>query len=1408
MSEPSGVEHGPHSPESREHARPQRWAAVSIPREDMRQLRDAGVTTVDAQFLAQDANIPQGGEQGLKGGGDAVLYVPELGLYAVFDGVSTQTDTDVGIHIAQEILIREIRTLPSHETDADVIRVAVERAVELAEQALQTEQRRRTSAQESPLGRSTIALTLIRAEHIFYIGKGDSPIRLFQPHAPEGERLKRLTTHNDLTQKLFSGNPGVVQWIHDVFDAIAGINDIPAGVQLPKPNVELVREAWETSKRVGQKRSAPLIENILRIVEASGNLLTPEQSTEVVWNLARVRAIIYGGLGSGKTEVQMQPFGPDDVAILESDAFGALTTAENEELLETCDDPQEFATASVGKVLEKLTTNNWRASGDDTTREIIKGRTATDALLDYSTQIRNIIAAINLSPLRLDVRPYLKTIETYQQTRPYEAVRVACELLHEVQTVQRELESPASAPPPPPGDGSREQSPQEAYRRVVETMAHEGWQGVGRSLAEQPRLLPTDGFGVIARVDNPVDPADHLYFFRRANTLTALPTELPEHVVGSLSGHIVHERIFTDANARENHQTESIPLVLKDGAWHVDHRSEIFRTYLPVFHANNWFHIDSVALGQWLKFAEITGYEGEFITAQMLRLEDGPPYYFGKLTDNEPAEIIDIPGQPANKTNTAHFAIVSEVIRDDRGNERPRNSLYRAEQVNGEVQVQGTKGREYQEVLQPFFRRGWRIVSPEIVRGWETSLVTESYFDAAHLTIAQVTVPGRGDYYFAANAPTINPTPPQLPEGATVDMRFYRRSRYVSPDSELIGRLKPVQFRDEQPEPTDYRSIMEHASKKPEDQFELDVESILNDHQCAWIRCPETLVRTWETVLTTSFNYDHLRRLGVPLQNLAILSVTNPLDLDHPLLFISFRPDREDMGFVPQLEMRATIYRVGQNKEGFVTLVPEDTFVSQAQTEDNDHTIENLPPHRVSRTTLPFRERDDAPGPISSGVVATVTPPTPPEQKSWFRSKWGRRISRGLGIAAGVLGLRAERGDAGSFELPSKPEPVKEVRYTPPPAEDAGYQLHDATVVVRDVEPGPADATPPDAQQRIADAGIQDAARAAAPDFAVPDTGVETKIQETKKEPLRETPESPETPEIQQHEVTIRPFEPGIQVAVTRALRDQGVPEGIAIHAVNEAARIRHDTKDPLSNDVFVGDKIHFASYAENGRLKVRIGEVERLADIKKTKEAKKQTSEPKPHVQAETQTEVPKEWHDGETFHIDSGGQQREFTVGDEVYYTSAKSGLTSEYKVLGPSLDKDPGLILQVKGTKRQFALTRSGAERVMKKADLEQDYTENWMMVADEEAKAHVDAEGNTLLGKRRVLFNSPDGKPTGKSLTQALKRLIATERGIALDEATPETTVAIRGADMKGDPNEFLLGQGFVYDLDKEELTIIR
>ena len=1370
MSETGGPrEHGPHNPEERETTLPKRWAAVSIPREDMRWFRDnaqtaartdTGARLIETKFMAQDALIPQGRETGLKGGGDAVLYVPELGLYAVFDGISTQTDTDVGIQMAQEIITREIRSLPLEETDPDVIRIAVEQAVQVAEQALREEARRREAAGENPLGRSTIALALVRNDNLFYTGKGDSPVRLFRPHAAEGQRLKRLTTYQDLTNKLFSGAPDVVTKIQDIFDGIHSRDEIPPDITIPRPSVTLLEEARASAQRSGQRQAEAAIGNILQIVAANGDPLPPRESAFVIWQLTQARATIHGALGSGKTAVGVERIGPDDVVVLESDAFATLTTAENEELLETEDQPRSFISASVRKVVQQLAAGDWRGRGDDTTREVIKRRTAIDALLDYTTQITALTTKLSPLPNTFDPIQHLRTIEDNRQTRPYEAVRAARILLDELLVLKK---------------GSVEKSdPIETYRQITETMTREGWRGISSAIAERPRSLPTDGFAVVACIDNPTDVGDsQLYFFRRAATLVGLPTQLPQlpaDTVATLSGYAVHERIFIDASARQNHQTETVPLVLEGDAWRVDHSSPAFRKYLPIFHENNWFHIESVALGQWLKFAEIGEYEGDFVVVQLVQLEDGTPYYFCKLTNEEPAQLIDIKGQPANKVNTASFAITPEIIEDIRGVERPRNSLNRVERdPQGEIHIQDQEDRQYREILQPFFRNGWRVVSPNIVRDWEANRTSRSFFDPAFLTVAHVAVPGYGEYFFAANAPTVNPRPPRLPEGTTVDMRFYRRLRQISSESELVGHLEPVRQREEPLEPTDQGSTMEYINQNEERRFELELESLLNDHYSAWMRCPETLVRSWESTHRTSFNYNELRQRGVPLQRLTILAVENPHDPDNPLFFVSFRAHTEDLGLPTHLDARATAYQIEHEENtGLITLIPEETFVSRAQAQD----IENIPPGRVSRETPPIREREYVPPPhipTESGPLAPE-PPTPPQEpkKSFFRSKWGRRISRGLSVVAGVLGLNAERGDAGSFESPTKPQAVIEDVYTPS-EEDAGYPADSA---VSDALP-----TQPDAAREISQ-----------PEPYTP----EPPEQEALPEQPQEKQKTAEIEELKHNIVTVLPFEPGIQVAVTRALKEQGIPQGVALKTVHEAARFRHDTKNALSNRVFAGDKIHFASYIENGQLKIRIGDVDHIEH---------------PEAKSGPSPEIKKEWHDGETFHIGSGSQLREFTVGDSVYYTP-KSGVQSEYVVLSPSLDKDPGIILQIPGTKKQFALTRTAAERVVKKNDLDTTYTEDWMAVADEEEQAHVDAKGNTLLGKRRVIFTSPDGEPTGKGLIQALKHLIAKERNMSVDEATPEALVAIRNADMKGDPDVFLLGQGFLYDLDKEELTIIR
>jgi hypothetical protein len=380
------------------------------------------------------------------------------------------------------------------------------------------------------------------------------------------------------------------------------------------------------------------------------------------------------------------------------------------------------------------------------------------------------------------------------------------------------------------------------------------------------------------------------YFFKECTYADLLDMSLPTDLSGQGSiKTYLRQRVYTrDDQGRDRHSATLIEMekgVVASrtsgekvkSAWRISSWKEQTDRDLKRLYESGWVQTNGATATSLLKNAHIADTTPRFLT--VLRMTKAQPTheYFVKYTTTKPAEP---PAPLEGECETLQYYISPERIIDNH-----------EEKVTGTLfSVDSNEAREKMEhpAYALFARDGWHILSPDVVRSWQTENTSSQ--PARFFSLAEIPT-DRGGVFVGK---TSNLFPPQLPTGTpehharTINITHYQNMGTYIGDRAFHTQLRPIELTDGRFEPiVENEEGLDNELKQRALRLEQRMSQTSNMHSpelmsgVGWHRITEDTLKLWLSLGSTGLSID------ASSVTIAAVSVTSH-HTDDRMLFCSF----------------------------------------------------------------------------------------------------------------------------------------------------------------------------------------------------------------------------------------------------------------------------------------------------------------------------------------------------------------------------------------------------------------------------------------------------------------------------------------------------------------------------------------
>lgn len=412
---------------------PHLWSAVAFSRDDFRAWGKAEEPTesirekLQTQFTRTN-EIDSTNTESLKAGQDKAIYRPDLGVYIICDGVSSQQSEPI-VEYTTKIILEKMEGFHTNLEDPDIIMPALDEVIQDTAKEVYT-----WAKSQGLRGATTLTLCVFRGSRLFTFNIGDSPASIYRPHNPPETRFETLTVNHNITFEMYHGNQDALDLINSHFRNAANPKDAQylGDIQIPPPLLEICEHYSQVLAKedVRSKRRLAIAELKIIATQARGAaLLPPQESRRVIELLYNLESMIVNGIGQAPRVVysaSVCDFGPDDILRMGSDSIKNLTDPEELAILERYDAPIQ-ATLELGtSIVDGLVQKRPRAGIDDTSIILVKRREAATATAEYISEARTILNSISKAEIHSKATAVLDRLEQNDEGKsPYEICRIA-----------------------------------------------------------------------------------------------------------------------------------------------------------------------------------------------------------------------------------------------------------------------------------------------------------------------------------------------------------------------------------------------------------------------------------------------------------------------------------------------------------------------------------------------------------------------------------------------------------------------------------------------------------------------------------------------------------------------------------------------------------------------------------------------------------------------------------------------------------------------------------------------------------------------------------------------------------------------------------------------------------------------
>ena len=422
---------------------PQLWSALAFSRDDLRSWGKAEEPAqairekLRAQFTSTHENQPNTTEF-LKAGQDKAVYRPDLGVYMICDGVSSQQSEPI-VEYTTKVILEKLEAFHINLEDPDIIGPALDEVIKDT-----TKEVYDWARSQGLRGATTLTLCVFRGSRLFTLNIGDSPASIYRPHNPVETRFETLTVDHNITFELYQANQAALDLIHHHFRNASDPRDAQylGDIQISPPLLEVCEHYSQVLARenVQSKRRLAITELKVIAQQARGTaLLNAQDSRRVIELLYDLESMIANGIGQvPKTaySLSVHNFGPDDILCLGSDNLKTLREQEKLTILEHYD-PSLQATIELGtSIVENLVQKRPRAGIDDSSIMVVKHRQAATAIAEYIGEARTMLTSINRAEVSSKAEVILSALEENNEGKsPYEICRMAKQVRDKVEKI-------------------------------------------------------------------------------------------------------------------------------------------------------------------------------------------------------------------------------------------------------------------------------------------------------------------------------------------------------------------------------------------------------------------------------------------------------------------------------------------------------------------------------------------------------------------------------------------------------------------------------------------------------------------------------------------------------------------------------------------------------------------------------------------------------------------------------------------------------------------------------------------------------------------------------------------------------------------------------------------------------------
>jgi serine/threonine protein phosphatase PrpC len=383
---------------------PQHWSSICFSREQLHTWSDRHIhdeeneitseqmySELFKKFSTNSDETTSETDKIREGGQDKIVSRPDLGMYLVCDGVSSQESKGI-VNKTVALITQKIETLPIDETDQLTIHEKLTEIIQSTLDEIATEKK------ENKLkGGTTLTLCIFRGNNLFTFNLGDSTALVYRPHEQSDKQIEWQTTDHSFAYGLYKDNREALALIENHFRRAhdpKNTNTIES-FTLPVPKSDLIKRYLElfSREKATSKRKQALVEIQNLLKKQTTSTLNPNDSKLLLSLLSDTQSIIVSSIGSKDTPFHssITPFGPDDVLLIGSDSIGNLTQEEIQNILQSSDTATETALELGTKIFEGIKNENPRAKFDDTSVLIVKSRPAKEATDTYITASRHYL---------------------------------------------------------------------------------------------------------------------------------------------------------------------------------------------------------------------------------------------------------------------------------------------------------------------------------------------------------------------------------------------------------------------------------------------------------------------------------------------------------------------------------------------------------------------------------------------------------------------------------------------------------------------------------------------------------------------------------------------------------------------------------------------------------------------------------------------------------------------------------------------------------------------------------------------------------------------------------------------------------------------------------------------------------